>query len=286
MSTYTTSMFDKIKSAMAKSDSPQGKYRDIMKFEPGNVYTVRIVPNLENPEKTFFRYYTYAWESFSTGQYISNVSPQTWGKKDPVAETRYSLGKHGTPEEQEKASKVIRREQMLANIYVINDPSNPENEGQVKLLRFGKQLNKIIMEAIEGDDSDEFGERIFDLSENGCNLKIKCERQGDFPTYVSSRFASPSKIKGMTSDNMKEVHLKVTDLESVFPVKSYEELQQVLNEHFHCRDNTVDNAWNPEDGNEQDVNENSSGEGAHDKSGNVDPLDDDKVKELLEGLDG
>ena len=63
-------MFDQIKTALAKNTSQSNnKFRDILKFEPGNVYTVRFVPNVDSPEKTFFRYYTHAWESFATGQY-------------------------------------------------------------------------------------------------------------------------------------------------------------------------------------------------------------------------
>ena len=284
--TVTTDMFAQIKSALTKAPEQNSKYREILKCEVGNVYTVRILPNVEEPAKTFFHYYTHAWESFSTGQFMSMVSPTTWGGKDPIAETRYSLYKHGNKDEKAKASKVIRRENWLANIYVVNDPANPDNNGQVKLLRFGKQLHKIITDAIEGDDADEFGARIFDMTENGCNFKIKVERQGDFPTYVSSRFASPTKIKGMDEDRMGELLGESHDLESVFPVKSYDELQVVLNEHFHCKQPTVDAAWAPEGGTESDVNENSAGGGTQAKKteDDVDPLDDDKVKELLAGL--
>ena len=284
---YSTSMFDKIKEALSK-DSSQGNksYKDILKLQVGNVYTVRFVPNLENPEKTFFRYFTHAWESFATGQYISQMSPQTWGKKDPIAETRYSLYKHGTDEEKEKAAKVIRRENWLANVYVVDDPTDSNNNGQVKLLRFGKQINKIVMEAIEGSDSDEFGARVFDLGSGGCNLKIKAEKQGDFPTYVSSRFASPSKIKGIDPD---EVYENSTDLESVFQVKSYDELKQVLDEHFWCKDTStstdVDPWSTPEPKKAASKADRSfAGDSVSTESDNSNPLEDDKVKELLEGL--
>lgn len=277
--TYNTSMFDQIKSALSKNATQSNsKFRDILKFEPGNVYTVRFVPNVDNPEKTFFRYYTHGWNSFSTGQYISAVSPTTWGDKDPIAETRAALYRHGTDEEKEKVAKILRRENWLANVYVVNDPTTPDNNGQVKLLRFGKQLNKIIMDAIEGEDSDEFGARIFDLSKDGCNFKIKCERQGDFPTYVSSRFASPSKISGMTNDKMTEIHEDVTDLETVFTVKSYDELKTVLDEHFYGK-TQVDDEWS--DG--ETVTESATSTVSTDVD-DVDPLDDDKVKELLDGL--
>jgi hypothetical protein len=277
---YTTSMFDKIRGALTVENSQNNKFRDIMKLTPTNTYTVRLLPNLESPEKTFFHFYSYGWESFATGQYVNNISPQTWGEKDPVAEARYSLGKHGTSEEKAKASKVIRSEKWLANVFVVSDPTNSENEGKVKILRFGKQLYKIIMEAIEGEDSDEFGSRIFDLTNNGCNLKIKCEKQGEYPTYVSSRFASSSKLVGAPKD-VEQLYEQVNDLETVFPVKSYDDLKGVLNEHFYCSNSTSE----PSPVDTVPTGDSVSSSEPDVSLKDVDPLDDDKVKELLEGLE-
>ena len=295
--TYTNSMFDEIKTALSKSanEGSNTKYRDILKLEVGNIYTVRLVPNINDPSKTFFRYFSHAWESFSTGQYLSNVSPQTWGEKDPISEAKYSLLKHGSDEEKEKASKIIRRENWLANVFVVNDPSNPDNNGKVKLLRFGKQLHKIIMEAIEGDDSDEFGAKIFDMSPNGCSFKIKVERQGDFPTYVSSRFAGPSKIKNLPDGGADDVYSGTTDLETVFTVKSYDELKEVLNEHFYCNSSNnksvAEDAWVGEAaadyrsaGTNSTSVENKPQPAASSDTDSIDPLNDDKVKQLLDGL--
>jgi len=279
--TYTNSMFDKIKSAMTSQNNQGGnsRYKDILKTEVGNVYTVRLIPNIEAPEKTFFHYFTHAWESFATGQYMSQVSPQTWNQKDPIAEARFSLGKHGTDEEKAKASKIMRRENWLVNVYVVNDPAHPENNGKTKLLRYGKQLHKIITDAITGEDSDEFGARVFDLSENGCNLKIKVERQGEYPTYVSSRFASPTSIDGLDEDGINQLLENASDLESVFPVKSYDELKEVLDEHFHCR------STSPEAAPAAPAAPAPAPKPAPVSVGSSsDPLDDDKVKELLEGL--
>ena len=138
-------------------------------------------------------------------------------------------------------------------------------------------MNKIVSEAISGEDCDEFGAKVFDLSENGCSLKIKVERQGDFPTYVSSRFASPTSIDGLDEAQIESILKDLTDLESVFPVKSYEELKQVLNEHFYCRsEDPAESAPSAPAA--------AAPAAAPAQTDNVDPLDDDKVKELLDGL--
>lgn len=233
MSTITNSMFESIKSALAKTPS-QSRNKDILKLEVGNTYTVRLIPNIKDPAKTFFHYYTFGWTSFCTGQYVAAVSPTTFGAKDPIAETRYRLLRSGTEDEKNKAKSVLRTEKWLVNAYVVNDPVNSENNGKTMIIRYGKQLHKIIMDAIEGEGSEDLGARIFDLSDKGCNLKIKVEQQGDYPTYVSSKFMMPKAVEGLDKSKIDSVYNNIYDLESVFTVKSYDELKQMLDEHFYC----------------------------------------------------
>ena len=152
----TTSMFESIKGALNKSVQSGSATSNILRLKPGNTYTVRLVPYVKDPSKTFFHYYSHGWVSEATGQYQSAISPQTWGDRDPIAEARYRISRTGTEEEKEKAKMLNRKENWLINVFVVKDPENPENEGHVKILRFGRQLHKIIMEAIEGEDADEF----------------------------------------------------------------------------------------------------------------------------------
>lgn len=292
MNTFTQSMFDNLKTALERNTNAGGSsYKDIMRLEKNKTYTVRLLPNVKDATKTFFHYYSYAWESFSTGQYITNVSPTTFGERDPIAEYKFRVSKHGTPEEKSKAEKIMRRENWLVNAYVIDDPTNPANNGTIKLVRYGRQLSKIIMDAINGDDADQFGARIFDLTSNGCNLRIKVDVQGDFPTYVSSKFLMPSELPNVKEDDVNDLYNNIIDLESVFRVKSYDDLNEVLNEHFHGVVGTseVNNiAVTPPQSNVKDDDDDIPFDNAvstEDKSESNESLDDDKVKALLAGLD-
>ena len=235
MSTFNTSMFQSIKDALATSDSKgSAKFNEIMPTKSGNTYTVRLLPFAKDPSKTFFHYYNHGWTSYATGQYVQTLSPQTFGERDPIAEERFKVLRTGSEEEKEKMSAVRRLEKWLVNVYVVDDPTNPDNNGNVKILRYGKQLHKIITEAIEGEDAEEFGPRIFDLGSEGVNFKIKVEQQGDYPTYVSSRFTSAGKID-LSEDEQKGIYENAFDLSEVFTLKSYDELKQMLNEHYYCR---------------------------------------------------
>ena len=293
MSTFTATMFDSIKQAL-NNQTKSGGVGDILRTTPGNTYEVRLLPCVKNPDKTFYHYYSHGWTSFSTGQYVNALSPQTWGERDPIAEMRYQHYRTGSPEEKEKSRSIIRSEKWLVNVYVVSDPSAPENNGTVKILRFGKQLHNIIMDAIEGDDSDQFGPRIFDLSKNGCNFRIKVDKQGDFPSYVSSRFLMPSEVKGLTKDQAQSMYDNVHDLEEVLPKKNTDELTQMLNEHYLC----VDSAAQPQQEQsapattgaavnaslEEDVPWGDSSSTSQENSDDTD-IDDDTIKSLLDGLD-
>jgi len=285
----TTNMFESIRGAMAQT-AQQTSTSNIMRLKPGNTYILRLVPFVKDPSKTFFHYYSHGWVSEMTGQFQSAISPQTWGERDPIAEARYRLSRTGSEEEKEKAKALNRKENWLVNVYVVKDPDNPENEGKVKILRFGRQLHKIVMEAMEGEDADEFGEKIFDLSSEGCSFRVKVEEQGGYPTYVSSRFASPSQISGVTDNTVKDVYDQTFDLENVFPVKSYDELQTMLTEHYHGvtedsvtepvqSQSTKSSAEEEDDIPFDDLESTSKGDS---KSSTI---DDDKVKELLDTLE-
>ena len=226
-------MFQSIKDALAKSDAENtpAVYNEVMKTTPGNTYTVRLLPFAKDPKNTFFHYFNHGWVSFATGQYVQALSPLTFSERDPIAEERFRILRMGTEDEKEKVKAIKRVEKYLVNVYVIDDPTNPDNNGKVKLLRYGKQLHKIIMEAIEGEDAEEFGPRIFDLSTNGVNFKIKCENQGEYPTYVSSRFTSAGKLS-LSESEQKKSYDSVYDLTKVYSLKSYDELKQMFDEHF------------------------------------------------------
>jgi len=281
MSTFNTSMFQSIKDALAKSDAENSPavYNEIMKTTPGNTYTVRLLPYAKDPKNTFFHYFNHGWVSFATGQYVQALSPLTFSERDPIAEERFRILRMGTEDEKEKVKAIKRVEKYLVNVYVIDDPTNPDNNGKVKLLRYGKQLHKIIMEAIEGEDAEEFGPRIFDLSSNGVSFKIKCENQGEYPTYVSSRFTSAGKLN-LSEDEQKKIYDSVYDLTKVYSLKSYDELKQMFDEHFLVKQVTPEASVVTQPKYVEAVKESN----VETQSASVASSEEDDISELLKGI--
>jgi hypothetical protein len=291
MNTFTNKMFDSIKDALQKNAVQSGT-RNILKFEKDKTYTVRLIPNVSSPEKTFFHYYTYDWSSFGTGQYTSVLSPTTFGQRCPITDTKFKVLRNGTDEEKAKANLLRRNERWLINAYVIDDPTNPENNGTLKIIRYGKQLHKIISDAIDGEGSEDFGPRIFDLSENGVNFKIKSEQQGDYISYTSSKFTMPRKIEGMTDTKAEEVYNSSFDLTSIVSTKSQDELLEILDEHFFVKPTLLveNKAFQQKQAAVVEASGEFSTPKASDSDDDTSPFasdseDDDNLKKLLADLD-
>lgn len=229
---YTSNLFESIKEALnKKTTSENANYKDFLKLEVGNSYVVRLVPNLNAPERTMYHYYHHIWKSVITTQLVSVLCPNTYGETCPIDEYRSKIYNTKNEAEIERIRPIRRNENWLCNVFVVKDPTNPENQGQMKVLRFGKQLYNVISAAISGDDSDEFGSKVFDLSENGCSLRIKVEgNDGGYPQYTASRFMSPSALEGV--DDIEQLYASAKDLDTVFEHKTREEIQATLNTHF------------------------------------------------------
>lgn len=238
MSTNIKSMFEQIKQSLSSSDKKEGGnglYKEILKFQPGNTYQVRLVPNPNSPKDTVFHYYNHGWNSNATGKFVTALCPTTFGDTCPIDAYYLKTYRTGTDSEKAAAAVLSRKEGWMVNVYVVSDPSNPENEGKVKILRYGKELAKIIESALSGDDSDEFGvEKVFDV-ENGSTLRIKCENRtgsrggkAQYITYSSSKFLAPSKIEVDVDGVLNSVH----DLKSVNKQTTPAEMQRLLDEHF------------------------------------------------------
>jgi len=290
--TYTKTLFDEIKNSYNNDNKGESSFKDIMKFESGNTYTVRLIPNIAEPRKTIYHYYHHSWTSKSTRQFVTTLCPSTYGEKCPIDDYVLKIYRNGSDSEKEANKPISRKENWMVNVYVINDPVNGENNGKVKVVRYGKELDKIIQAAISGDDAEDFGAGVFDL-QNGCTLKIKCESRsskGDgktkFTTYSSSKFVSASKLEEITDEKLQEIYANLIDLSKFNRRKTTAELQRMIDEHFFCIvDTNNKESSSSEEEKEETPVANSVKESSTDfETATVDDTTDAKLKALLDGL--
>lgn len=240
---YTNELYEKIKGSFA--DKKKGGYKNVMKTTPNNTYQVRIIPNTDDPTKTLFQYYLHGWTSATDGRYVSTVCPTTYGEECPICTERFRLWNKGDDASKELSKNLARKERFYANVYVVDDPDNEENNGTVKILGYGRQIAKIIDEAMNGDDADEVGGRMFDFSKDGCNLRIKVEKnKAGFPSYERSKFVAPSSIAVSLDDVSDQIH----DFDPLLVRKTTEEMREMLEQALYGADEPVEKEDSVDDG--------------------------------------
>ena len=163
------------------------------------------------------------------GGWLIDECLTTINEKCPVCEHNSTLWNSGIEANKEVVRKQKRKLTYIANILVVTDPSNPENEGQVKLYKFGKKIFDKITEAMNPEFADETPMNPFDLWE-GANFKLKIRQVEGYRNYDKSEFASPAALSDDDEQLEKiwkaEHSLKEFTDKSNF--KSYDDLKKRL----------------------------------------------------------
>jgi hypothetical protein len=126
------------------------------------------------------------------GWFIDNCLT-TINDKCPVCEHNSILWNSGIEANKEIVRKQKRKLSYFANILVVSDPSNPENDGQLKLFKFGKKIFDKITEAMNPEFPDEKPMNPFDMWA-GANFKLKIRNVEGYRNYDKSEFAAISAI--------------------------------------------------------------------------------------------
>jgi hypothetical protein len=194
----------------------------------GNGYAViRFLPAPNGEDLPFAKVYSHAFQG-SGGWLIDNCLTSL-NQKCPICEHNSGLWNNGTDAGKEQARKQKRKLTYIANIYVVKDPANPENEGGVFLYKFGKKIFDKITEAMQPEFEDEEAIDPFDFWQ-GANFKLKAKNVAGYRNYDSSEFARSSALLE-DDDAMEAIWKKEYSLaEFLDPAqyKTYDELKKRL----------------------------------------------------------
>ena len=159
------------------------------------------------------------------GWFIDNCLT-TVGDKCPVCEHNSTLWNSGVEANKEIVRKQKRRLSYVANIYVISDPSNPENEGTVRLYKFGKKIFDKISEVMNPEFPDETPLNPFDLWE-GANFKLKIRNVEGYRNYDKSEFADKSALLDGDDDKLEAIYTKEHSLKDFTDKKHFKPYEQL-----------------------------------------------------------
>ena len=212
----------------------QKSYTDERIWKPtvdkaGNGYAVlRFLPAPDGEDLPWVRYWDHGFKGPTGLWYIEN-SLTSIGQTDPVGELNSKLWNSGSEDDKETARKQKRRLHYVANVYVVSDSANPDNEGKVFLFKFGKKIFDKIMDVMQPAFQDEKPVNPFDLWE-GADFKLKIRNVEGYRNYDKSEFSSPSPLSEDDS-KLEAIYNKAYSLKEFTDpsnYKSYAELKAKL----------------------------------------------------------
>lgn len=225
-----SSEFDKIANPQSETKSYQDdRFWKLEADKAGNgTATIRFLPRAEGDELPWVKIFSHGFQGPTGKWYIEN-SLTTIGENDPVGELNSRLWNTGNEADKETARKQKRKLSYVANVLIVSDPKHPENEGKVKLFKFGKKIFDKIMDKARPTFEDETPVNVFDLWE-GADFKLRMRKVDGYPNYDQSAFQEPSAI---TEDEEKLLSIvngqhKLSEFLDRKNFKTYEELSRKL----------------------------------------------------------
>jgi hypothetical protein len=222
-------------SKLTDKESTKKSYEDTRFWKPtvdkaGNgMATIRFLPAPSGEDVPWVQVFSHSFQG-STGKWYIENSLTTLNKKDPVSEHNTVLWNSGIEANKEIARKQKRKLNYIANVYVVKDPANPDNDGKVFLFKFGKKIFEKLNDLMNPEFEDETPVNPFDLWE-GANFKLKIRKVEGYQNYDKSEFESPAPLS-KDEDDLERIwksEYTLNEFLSESNFKSYDELKTKLN---------------------------------------------------------
>jgi hypothetical protein len=217
---------DKLLAAAKTMSAAGGKKEDDSNFwrcetdKAGNGYAViRFLPAASEDDLPFLKTFDHGFQGPS-GKWFIEKCPTAVGKECPVCEANGPLWQSGREADKDIVRKRKRRTTFLANVLVVQDAKNPDNEGKVFLFKFGRKIFDKLTDAMDPQFGDETPMNPFDLDE-GANFKLKIRRVEGYANFDKSEFDKPSKVK-INKDDL----IDMTSMHADDKFKSYDDLKK------------------------------------------------------------
>ena len=207
---------------------------------------IRFLPPSDGENTPWVRLFTHGFQG-SGGWYIEN-SRTTINEKDPVSEFNSSLWNNGTDAGKDQARKQKRRLEYYSNILVLEDPANPENNGKIKLFKYGKKIHEKITDVMSPEFADEEAVNPFDFWE-GCNFRLKIRQLDGWPNYDRSEFDRPTALSDDDAklEDIWNKQYKLQEIVSDDKFKPYDELKSKLDRVLGLQTTSFATPSEPED---------------------------------------
>lgn len=219
---------EKLSSNGSSSDDNSYWQPEVDKVGNGQA-VIRFLPAAPENDYPWVRVFSHGFKNKTSGKWFIDNCPTTLGKECPVCASNNELWNTGSKENQDIVRERKRKLNYVANILVIKDSKNPENEGKVFKFKFGTKIFEKIKNAMQPQFEDETPIDPFDFWE-GANFKLKICKVDGYRNYDRSEFESPSPIAD-SDEEIETIWRKEHDLKELVAeaqFKPYQELEKRL----------------------------------------------------------
>lgn len=231
------------------------------------------------------------------GGHYFDYALQTIGEKDPIQIAAISAFRKAKNDGDEQlrnyARKFLPKHQYFANIQVIKDEENPENEGKVFIYQFGKQIFNLIEKAIQPEYDEDVAFDPFDYWD-GANLLIRMKgreipdsrtgKKVTVPNYEDSKFDECTAFLDGDEDAIDAIYQQTHDLSEFIAPEKFKSFDDVAARFKEVTGRPYN--WLSADGLEEHV---SDKETHNEMDDNVDygdnDVDDSGVSDHVENVD-
>lgn len=193
------------------------------------VSVVRFLPPPPGEDEAFVRTWSHFFKG-PGGMWYNELSLTTLGLPDPCSEYNNKLWNTDMEANKKQASAQKRKTNYYTNVHVINDALNPENNGTVKIFKFGPTIYDFIKNKMVPEFSDQTPLPVFDPWA-GANFRIRIRKdEHGYRKYDRSEFDLPKPLgdDAMIEEVWNQQHsLQAFKDPKLF--KSYDDLKTRLN---------------------------------------------------------
>ena len=226
-----TDLIRKMEDQNKKTDYKDDRFWRPEIDKTGNGFAIiRFLPEVENEDCPWAKVYSHAFRG-PGGWYIENCLT-TISQKDPVSELNTQLWNSGVESDKNLARDRKRKLNYTSNIYVVSDPSNPQNEGKVFLYKYGAKIFEKLQEVMKPEFKDEEAINPFDFWK-GANFRLKIRKVAGYTNYDKSEFDSSSPLCKGDDAELEKVwtsQYPLTEFTNSSNFKTHQELKDRLYE--------------------------------------------------------
>jgi hypothetical protein len=209
--------FDAIRKRLDNLSGNTKKSSSSWKPKEGEEYTVRLLSFPNNDGQPFKE----LWFYYNIGNNPGLLTPNQFGKPDPIQELITKLRNEGTKESYELAKKLYPKMRCYAAVIVRGE----EDKG-VQIWGFGKQVYQALLGIMLDEDYGDITD-----PESGRDVKVKCFKpQGK--KFAETEVMPRGKASALSSNaaTAKQWLESIPDVNKMFELKSYDELTKIVND--------------------------------------------------------